>query len=219
MKSPKKFKIEELIFPQPFEPICSSNNHVYFYDEIDRDNVLKLRKLIEEINQSFDMQFVGGKWWKKLFDRGAKNDVTQPCIFLHIHSYGGDVDASVNAFDFIESNRYPILTIAEGSCCSGATIMLMAGWARAMQKSTALLIHQIRGGMYGTHSEIKDQIHNWDLSNKTLMNIYLERSNLTEKQLKKMFKNEREIDAYTALELGLIDEIIGLEEEDQDDNN
>lgn len=191
--------------------IISFDNEIYFYDEINRENILKLKTLIEDINRELDFSNVPEKWHKRLFRKIFKRFIGEyspiKYILLHIYSYGGDVDSSINAHDYIENNRYPIVTIAEGNCCSGATIMHQAGYERIINKNAVYLIHQIRGIISGTHEEIKDQLYNWEISNKTLVGIYMKKSKIDEEYVKMLLDNEREIDAETALDLGLVDKI------------
>ena len=216
MRKNKTFKLVEEEMMMLHETVSSEGNHIYYYDEISRENIMKLRKLIEKINQSFDKR--ENNLFRRLFKFiFRRNDV--PYIFIHIHSYGGSVDASVNIYDFIANNRYPVITIAEGACASGATILLQAGHHRAVQKNTNILIHQIRGWMVGTHNEISDQMHNWNLSEQSLIDIYTSRSELDEDLIREMLDDEKEITSLEALEYGLVDEVVGyIYEEEEEDN-
>jgi len=187
--------------------IVSSGNDVYFYDEINRENVLRLRLIIESINKDFDNFVFSRGMFKRLYDR-ITNKIYGLYINLHIHSYGGDVDSSLNVADFIETNRYPIVTIAEGDVASGATLMHQAGYERWMNNNCFYLIHQIRGGMGGNHKEMEDQMKNWKLFEKAIVNFYTKRSRLDEEFVKMMLDNEQVIDSETALDYGLVDRII-----------
>lgn len=211
MKNSKELRTFKLVQDdfQPFETISANNNHIYFYDEITRENILKLRNLIEKINRNFDV--MQDSLVNKIMNFILRRKPEYPQIILHIHSYGGCVDSSVNIYDFIITNRYAVITIAEGACCSGATVLLQAGHHRVMQKNTTLLIHQIRGWMSGTHNEIIDELENWNLKNESLVEIYSSRSYLEKEIIEEMLENEKDITSDEALEFGLVDEILGYD--------
>jgi ATP-dependent protease ClpP protease subunit len=187
--------------------IFNEGSHIYFYDEVSRENILRLRILINEVNNLLDSLRPISTFFDKLFRRTPKD--YSPSIKLHINSYGGSVDASVNIIDVIEMNRYPITTIAEGYVASAAADIFLAGHKRHIQKSTLLLIHQMRGHMLGTQSDIKDEMYNWELVDNMMIDLYMRKSdNLNEEQAAALMEDEKALTAEDALTLGLVDKIL-----------
>ena len=206
------------------ESIYSSGNHIYFYDDISRKNILKLKKLINEINNKFNKELknddpvIKESFWQRLFKR---KEVTEECeeeekqIILHIHSYGGEVPAGFNAMDMITYNEWPIVTIGEGMVASAAVDMLVAGHGRYLQESTLVLIHQISGAIFGKSSEVNDGVYNWNLWDELMYDAYTKRTNMTKEELIKLMSNEKAITAKEALDFGIVDGIIGWNDEDE----
>jgi len=175
--------------------ISTTDNHIYFYDSVNTSSILDLRKEIAEIS-------LEQKKMKLSFP------TYEPIIHLHINTEGGYVTDGLNAMDFISNNDVPIETIVEGMCASAGTLLSVAGAYRKMQKNSVFLVHQIRGFMWGTQSEMEDEVHNIRLFDSKILEFYEKRSKLKLKDLKEMLKNEKMIDSNEALRYGFIDEII-----------
>ena len=141
-------------------------------------------------------------------DKNITIEENTPKIFLHINSPGGSVTAGLSAIDLIQKNKIPIVTIVEGMAASAATLLAMSGSERQIQSNSVMLLHRIRGGFYGTHTDLEDEKHNWDLFETIFERFYLSNSKLTKKTLKETLKNERIFNADECLNLGLVDEVI-----------
>ena len=53
---------------------------------------------------------------------------------------------------------YEIETIAEGTCCSAATFMLLGGKKRMIGKHAHILIHQLSAGFMGKYKDLRDEL-------------------------------------------------------------
>ena len=72
-----------------------------------------------------------------------------------------------------------------------------------------MLIHQIRGGVWGKMTEFEDEMMNMKMFSKKLKKIYGENTSLSKEDLNKILKKEIEWDSKTCLEYGLVDTILG----------
>ena len=106
--------------------------------------------------------------------------------------------------DMIARNN--VSTVAEGMCASAATFMLLAGKERAMTAHSILLIHEVSSVVgWSKHTELKTEMKNSELLMNMILSIYQDKTHLTKKEICKMLKHDKYIDAKTAKELGLID--------------
>ena len=179
------------------ETTCSSvDNHIYFYDGINDESILELKKSIYDVSiELTKMKFI------------YKDDFN-PKIYLHINSGGGYVSSGLNGLDIISNSEIPIITIAEGSVASAATLLFLAGTERWITKNTFILIHQIRTGFWGTHEEMRDEIVNMDMFEKKIIDFYVSKSKLNRDQIKKIMDRELLMESETCLKKGFVDKII-----------
>ena len=164
------------------ESVSSVNNHIYFYCDVNRENVLKLQKLLMQESKRYDK------------------------LVLHIHSDGGCAFSGLAAMDFIST--FDVCTVAEGVCASAATFMLLAGTQRKMTTHSLLLIHEVSSLVgWSKFTELQTELQNNELMMTMIIGIYADKSKLKRKELRKMLKDDKYIDSKMALEYGLIDSI------------
>ena len=194
------------------EGVSYIDNHIFFYDEVNKETILLLRKFIYFVNKEI---YEENKQFNEHINELARinnKKVTieedTPKIYLHINSPGGSVTAGLSAIDLIQKNKIPIVTIVEGMAASAATLLAMSGTEKQIQSNSVMLLHRIRGGFFGTHTDLEDEKHNWDIFEAIFEKFYLSNSKLTKKTLKETMKNERIFNADECLNLGLVDEII-----------
>ena len=194
------------------ERISYIDNHIFFYSEVSNESILVLRKLIYTVNKEIceknkELIYEVNEL-SRISDKKITVEDTDSKIFLHINSPGGSVTAGLSAIDLIQKNKIPIVTIVEGMSASAATLMSMSGSERHIQSNSVMLLHRIRGGFYGTHTDLEDEYHNWGLFEAIFEKFYLSNSKLTKKVLKETMKNEKIFNADECLNLGLVDVII-----------
>lgn len=175
-------------------------NHLYFKTQITLESIDNLMKLVREFEEEVN-QFKADPYSKYF---------SQPDLYIHISTYGGDLYASLMAYDTLKAKPYNIITIAEGFVASGGTIMMISGKKRQIQKSAVMLIHQLSTGMSGKFEEIKEDFQNSDQDMKRLIKIYHSelKGKMTKKQIEEALKHDYWWDADTCVNKGLCDEII-----------
>jgi ATP-dependent Clp endopeptidase proteolytic subunit ClpP len=175
--------------------IKKDENRIYFYQEVNKDNVLKLNTTIRNMNNT-------------LLNRSNILSQEPGNIFLHINSTGGGLFDGLLASDIIRTNKVPIITIVDGVAASAATLMSIVGKKRFINKNSFMLIHQLSSGVWGTYHNIKDEKQNCDLLMKTIKKIYKEHTKVPIKKLEQILERDIWLSSEECLEYGLVDEIL-----------
>ncbi len=167
-------------------------NEILFYADVDRENALdfvdKFKKLEIE-----------------LLKKKAELVGYEPSIRVHIMSEGGCIFAGMNMMNVLETSRVKVITIAQGSCCSAATFMLLGGAERRMGKNAYILIHQISTEMWGNFQELKHELKSTDKFMQKLKQMYLEKTKIPEKMLKKLMKKDIYLSPEKCLKYKIVD--------------
>lgn len=185
-------------FMNPFGNM-PTNNHIYFYEDVEDESILSLNKNILEINTSIK---------KEMTKYGDDVDYKMVPIYLHINSHGGDLLTAMAGIDTIIRSECPIYTIIEGAAASAATFLSVAGKKRFITKHSFMLIHQLSSAVWGKYEELKDEMENNEMFMKQIIEIYKEFTHLTDEQLDSMLKKDLWFNAEKCLEYGLVDKIL-----------
>ena len=172
-------------------------NHITFRGDVNRNNIYKLKEEIDALN--FDFFNL-----KKNLE--IKNMIPKP-IFLHINSYGGELDISFLAIDVIKNSRIPVHTIVEGRCASAATLISVVGQKRYMTEHSRMLIHQLRSGFGGKMADLEFEMEECRDSMNDIVNIYKKHTKMSKKDIRKQLTKEQWFDFSTCKRKGLIDKI------------
>lgn len=153
-------------------------NEMFFYGEITPESIL-------EFTESFKKLEID------VLKKAADMIGYLPSIRLHIMSEGGDLFSGIAAMNVIEKSRVNIITIAQGSCCSAATFMLLGGKERLMGLNAQVLIHQIATGeFWGNYEELKDEMKSCTKFMKAIKDIYMKKTKIPERKFKKLMKKD-----------------------------
>ena len=136
-------------------------------------------------------------------------------IYLYINSPGGSITSGLSIYDTMQFIKPDVSTICVGQAASMGAILL-AGGAQSKRFSlpnSRMMIHQPISGFQGQASDI--DIHAKEvLKMKSLVNSILSKhTGKTEKKIAKDTDRDNFMDANSALDYGLIDQI--LEERDE----
>jgi ATP-dependent protease ClpP protease subunit len=178
-----------------FNQVDHSGNRIYFYSGVSRPKVLKMNKLIFNLNYN-------------LLPKSHFYDCGKPVIKLHINSYGGSVFAGLSAVDHIINSELPIHSVVDGCAASAATLMSIVADKRYIQKNACMLVHQLSGVMWGKYAAMRDDMENSKMLMKKIKNIYREYTKIPEHKMNDILKHDLWWDAEKCLEYGLVDEII-----------
>lgn len=173
-------------------------NHIYFYDEINRDTAFYLSKKLRATAL-------------KLQEIALKYDLEQsPKIYLHINSLGGCVFSSFTVVDTILQSPVPVVTIVEGAVASAGTIISIAGHERQMSEYGYFLMHQISSGAWGKMVELEDAMDNWEEIMRRIRQHYLRFSGgkCNNNIIDEILKHDIWWTAKDCLELNLVDKVV-----------
>ena len=182
-----------------FEFVKVQGSDIYFHCEVSEESVLELNLKVKKLAQ--DLRH-------KHMDLGL--DHVKPEIRIFIRSEGGDMHSGLSAMDCLSSlsRSVKIRTIADGVCASAATFILLGGRARYMTPNSYVLIHQLNmDGQWGKFEDFKDQMGNLEKFMKRFSKIYLEETNVPERNLRKILKRDVYMDSKRCLKWGVVDDL------------
>ena len=171
-------------------------NHIYFYTHVSDREALELVRILRRLD--IEMGYLAERIGLK----------SRPPIHLHIQSPGGDIFSGLNICDAIDSCKTSVYTYVEGSAASAATIIASRGKKRFISKRSFMLVHQPQIIWAGKHDEFIDEIENQKNIFKTVKDIYLETTKISEENLEELLRHELWLPASQCLELGLVDKIV-----------
>lgn len=145
----------------------------------------------------------------KLNESGAKE------LICHIDSYGGSVSAGIAMYNMLRNCGVKVTTIAEGFCCSAASLVFMAGETRIMRGASLLMIHNAWTAAAGNADDLRKTAEDLDKISKTAANIYREHVKLEDGKLEELLAAESWIDPEEAVSWGFATE--AEQEETQED--
>jgi ATP-dependent protease ClpP protease subunit len=161
-------------------------NHIYFYADVETKSVQALVQALLKLNKP-------GNMYRE--------------IFVHINSWGGYVMDAFAAIDSIRASATPVVTLIEGMCASAATMISIAGDRRLMRPNAVMLIHQLRGGMYGKKCDVDDEIINLNNLEERIIQLFKNNTKVRVKKFKAMMKRELEYPVDECLKHGFVDEV------------
>lgn len=127
-------------------------------EEIKGDSVYHLW-----LTRDIEEPYLYDDWFRKC-DKASPDDL----IIVHINCYGGNLDTAIQIYSALISSDAPILIRIEGACCSGASMIAMAGTYFDMNPLAYMMIHSWSGGTAGKFSNV---IENAEFQKKWFTNV------------------------------------------------
>ena len=184
------------------EEIYRENNHIYFRTDVTIDNCDILLQLVREFEEDMKMLKSDPYLDDETF--------TQPKLYIHLTTYGGDLYASFLVYDTLKKCKHTIVTVAEGYVASAGTVMMLGGSVRQVQKSAVMMIHQLRTVIGGKFDEIEEDFKNSKMDMKRLINLYHEElgGKMTKKELQEVLTHDVWWEAPMCVKKGLCHVIV-----------
>lgn len=131
-------------------------------------------------------------------------------IFLYINSPGGVVTAGMAIYDTMQYIRPSVSTICVGQAASMGAVLLAAGTKgkRFALPHSRIMIHQPLGGAQGQAADIEIQAREILRMREMLNELLARHCGRDAEQLGKDTDRDNFMSANTALEYGLIDDVI-----------
>jgi ATP-dependent protease ClpP protease subunit len=167
-------------------------NEILFYGDVDRENALDFVEKFKKLEMD-------------LLKKKAELFGYEPQIRVHIMSDGGDIFSGLNIMNVLERSRVKVVTIAQGSCCSAATFILLGGSERRMGQNAYVLIHQISTEFWGNFQELKNEMKSTEKFMKMLKKMYLTKTRIPEKKFKRLMKKDLYLSPDKCLKYKIVD--------------
>ena len=155
-----------------------------------------------EIGQSF---FSDGYTFDKF-----KNDLNQinGKIIINIKSMGGSLFEALAIYDHIRSLKNKVVTKIVGSSASAATLISLAGDTRYITQNSRYLIHKPMIAAMGNSDDFKRVIEQLEDLDRQVVNLYVQRTKLTEEEVVNLMKEEKFISSEKAITMGFVDDYV-----------
>ncbi len=136
-------------------------------------------------------------------------------IMLYINSPGGSVTAGFAIYDTMQHIRADVSTICLGQAASMGAFLLSSGakGKRLALPHSRVLIHQPLGGAQGQATDIEIQANEILRIKKSLNSILASNTGQPLKKIEKDTDRDYIMTAEEAVEYGMIDKVITLDEE------
>jgi len=187
-------KLPFIFSTNPSSCINTNLNHIYFNDDITTESAFELCKELRNMETKIKTLSV------------SLNIEKQP-IYLHITTDGGLVYSAFSIIDCIKSLSIPVYTIIDGFVASAGTLISLAGEKRYMGENAYMLIHELRGGIWGKMSEMDEEYTNSKKIMEHIKRIYADNTKIKKKELDGILKKDLIWDVKECIEKGLIQEI------------
>lgn len=131
-------------------------------------------------------------------------------ITLLIQSPGGEVAAGLALIDVMEDVSCPVRTVASGTVASMASVILACGNRRSAYRHSEILVHQLMSGIgMAQQTDIDITARHAAETRQTLDKLLAAHSKLSAQEIHDLTERDCWLSPARALELGLIDEVIG----------
>ncbi|MBS5114953.1 MAG: ATP-dependent Clp protease proteolytic subunit [Erysipelotrichaceae bacterium] len=183
--------------------IDKTNQHEHAYDIFSRLLEERIIILTGEINDHLASSIVA-----QLLYLESKSK-TSP-IYMYINSPGGSISAGLAIYDTMNFIACDVSTIAIGICASMAAFLLSSGKTgqRLALPNSEVMIHQPLGGFNGQASDIEISANRILKQKEHLNQILASNTHQNIEKIRQDTDRDYFMDAYEALDYGIIDEII-----------
>lgn len=153
-----------------------------------------------------DMEAVCPADVQKVIDEANNDDVT-----IVINSGGGNIGAGNEIAYIIQ--QYTGNTTADivGYCCSAATLASCAADRARMLPTALYMIHNVSGGSNGDYRELAHSSQVLKTATEAISKAYQIKTGKSESELLDLMNKETWLNSNQALEMGFVDEIIGID--------
>lgn len=139
-------------------------------------------------------------------------------IYFYINSPGGSVSAGLAILDTMNLIKPDVQTIVMGMAASMGAFLLSAGakGKRFALPNAEIMIHQPLGGAQGQATDIEISAKHILKTRERLNKILAKNTGQTLEQIEKDTERDNFMDADVAKEYGLVDHIMGEEDEEKE---
>lgn len=176
--------------------ILTHGNYIHFSDRVTKYSIGRLTEEIEYVNTSIAVM-------KQQF-----HTTTTIPIILFINSWGGCLDSALGGCNIIKDNPNPIITVITGQSASAGTMLSVVGYRRIIYPNAYAMVHEGSAYLGGDGEDIEVGMHNMDITEDIVKNLYLQNTILTSKEYSDLCLDDKVWDAKTCIRYGLVDSIV-----------
>lgn len=142
-------------------------------------------------------------------------------ITVHINSGGGDLYAGLAIYNRLKQLKGEVITVNDGIAASAASLIFQAGDIRRMNAASNFMAHGASGFLFGSYDveDLETLVEQFKAHNKAVVNVYAERMGVEYEEAKDFVNGETWLTGQEAVDMGLADELIEEEDEDEDSKN
>lgn len=142
-------------------------------------------------------------------------------ITVHINSGGGDLYAGLAIYNRLKALKGTVTTINDGMAASAASLIFQAGDIRQMNTGSTFMAHGVAGFLFGYYNidDLKTLVTEFKAHNKAIVNVYAEAMGVSFDEAKGFIDGETWLVGQEAVDKGLADEVIDLDEVDDKAEN
>lgn len=142
----------------------------------------------------------------------ANTNKEQP-IDLIVSTYGGSVDEMFSLYDVIKYLPCPIRTLGLGKVMSAGVLLLASGakGERRIGRRARIMVHAIHGHSAGTVFDQDNELEETKRMQRSMVECLIKETSMSKEEVEKIMLSRQDyyIDAEKALQLGIVDKIIG----------
>ncbi len=111
---------------------------------------------------------IGDAYFYDEWFQACEKASAQDLIIIHINSYGGNLDTAIQIYGSLVASDAMVIVSIEGACCSGASMVAMAGDHFSMNPFGYMMIHSWSGGTGGKFNNV---VENAEFQKKWFSNL------------------------------------------------
>jgi ATP-dependent Clp protease protease subunit len=130
-------------------------------------------------------------------------------ITIYLNSRGGEVFVGLVIAEVIKKSVTPVHIVALSIAASMASVILVSGHKRFAYEFSNVLLHDGSTMIAGSTNKVKDHMKFYAEKSEQIKQFILSGTKITEEKYDEMSDREWWLTAKSALEYGIIDEVIG----------
>lgn len=174
-----------------FKKISESETELYIYGDIRKKDIIEKWLGLEDLERTDAFGL-----------REALTSVDTPNLTVRINSYGGSVSEGLAIYSLLSDFKGHLKTIVDGFACSAASVIFMAGQERVVPENGLLMIHNAWAEARGDSNTMKKVAEDLEKITQPSLNIYVNKTKLSEEEIKEKMDREEWITSQEAFEWG-----------------
>jgi len=143
-------------------------------------------------------------------------DQCENTVHLRINSPGGSVGEAIAIHNYARSSGKKIIVSVDGYAASAASVIMAAGDEVNVFPSSIILLHKPSSAIWGNADDMRKEAETLDVHEDAILEIYSRRmTGKTTDEVKAILRAETWILGSTAVEMGLADNLIDEDEDEE----